>query len=116
MGQDFSTLVYAPNFTMFSRPVTFIPVFGGSYGGRAIWHSDTVSVPLDDGSVLSDQQTTVDILEADFTSTSIPVQGDHILIGPDGNVPAEGEFEIINVWRNGGGETTLQLREVKVAS
>jgi hypothetical protein len=110
MGLNFGTLVYLPNFTMFARVVTFLPAGGAAYSGRGIYDSDNVNVPLDDGSFLSDQQTILDIMDADFLGGVLPQQGDHVFIGTDFLVPAEGEFEIINTSNNGGGETTLQLR------
>jgi hypothetical protein len=108
MGLNYSTMVYLPNYDMFARPVMFVPTFGAPYGNRGIWHSGATNVQADDGSIFSDQGTSLDIREVEFTAP-LPMQGDHVIIGPDGDVPAEGEFVITDVSRNGGGETTLVL-------
>jgi hypothetical protein len=34
---------------------------------------------------------------------------------PSANDPALGNFEIINVWHDGAGETSLQLRKIMTA-
>jgi hypothetical protein len=117
MGLNYSTLVYLPSYELFARPVIIMPLASQpgmpSYGNRGIFDSGTMNVPLDDGSILSDQQTILDIRESEYGM--LPVQGDLVDIPADAGVPAEGAFEIINAWRNGGGETTLQLRRIEVA-
>jgi len=118
LGVDFSTLVYLPNYDLFGRDVSITPsVSQGSgaaaYWARGIWDSRTINVPLDDNSFLTDQDTILDIRTREFATP--PVQGDHVHIPADGAVPAEGDFEIVNVWDNGGGEITLQLRAIKTA-
>ena len=47
----------------------------------------------------------------------MPVQGDQINIPaePMSGLPALGGFEITNVYHNGGGEVTLELKALKVA-
>jgi hypothetical protein len=108
MGLNFSTMVYEPNYDMFARPVTFVPQDGSaSYGGRGIYNSGALNVMAEDGSIFADQGTILDIREVEFVV--LPVQNDHVIIGPDSDVPAEGEFVITDTARNGGGETTLTL-------
>jgi hypothetical protein len=119
MGMDFSATVYSPNFDTWGRQAVFTPAVSQPGGGAyspvhgVIWHSDQVQVVLEDNSFLQDQQTTIDILLVDFPIP--PVQDDYVNIPADGAVPAEGDFQIINVWDNGGGEATLQLRKMMIA-
>ena len=118
MGLNFSTSVYLPAFDMFARYATFTPVVSqgagaASYLARVIWHDGQQTVPLEDGSYLQDQRKYIDILAAEFGIP--PQQGDQVNIGPDGGVPAEGDFEITNVTENGGGETSLDLKKIETA-
>lgn len=105
MGIDFSTAVLVPNYNLFGRPVMF------SFGsGRGIYSTVGIEIPAEDGSLISDQRTILDIREAEFAT--IPAQGDRLTIPADGNVPAAGDFEVTDVWSDGGGETTLALRKI----
>jgi hypothetical protein len=107
-----STFVYLPTQQVFGRPVTFTSTLGNSYSGvnRGIYDSRTLSVVLEDGSILSDQDTILDIRAVEYPT--LPVQGDYINIPvePITGLPAEGDFMITDVWNNGGGEVTLQLK------
>src|SRR5262252_1165135 len=107
MGLNYSVLVYSPCFDMFARPVTIVPQLGASFSGRGIYDSRSLNVVADDGSIFSDQDTILDIREAEFPT--LPVQGDHVIIPSDFDVPAEGEFIVKDTWHNGGGEMTLTL-------
>ena len=116
MAVGFSTLVYLPNYDMFARPVTFTPVVSqpGSpaYAARGIYDTRALDVAAEDGSVFSDQQTILDIREAEFTV--LPTQLDIVNIPADTNAgPALGDFEITDSSSNGGGETTLVIRKIK---
>lgn len=118
MGVDYSTLIYLPNFEIWARTVTFTPVIsqptGAAFVSRGIFHSEELMIQGEDGSVITDQRTTLDILEAEFGA--IPQQGDLVTIPADvGAMRALGDFEVINVWQNGGGETTLTLRKIMTA-
>ena len=110
MALDFSVLVYLPQYDVFARPIEVRPVGGASYPSRGIYSTRAVDVPAEDGSVISDQETILDIREAEFSV--LPRQGDQIFIPRDGNVPQAGLFEIIDPSSNGGGETTLVIRAV----
>jgi hypothetical protein len=107
-----STMVYNPCQSVFGRPVTFVSTLGNSYSGtnRGIYDSRTLNVMLEDGSIFSDQQTILDIRTSEFSV--LPVQGDTIDIPaePASGLPAEGGFQITNVFHNGGGEVTLELK------
>jgi hypothetical protein len=118
VGVNFSTMIYAPNFIQWARPITFYPVVSSpstaSYAGRGIFHDGRLDVVLEDGSLYVNQETSIDILEADFAAAGLPLpqQQDRLNIPQDGlgGMIAEGDFEVISVSRNGGGETNLVLR------
>jgi hypothetical protein len=118
MGIDFSTTVYLPNFTVFARQVTITPKVSqpgaGPYSARGIYDTEEIDVAAEDGSVVTDHRTILDIREVDFLV--LPQQGDEVFIPPDtGAMGALGDHEVINVFHNGGGETTLQLRKIETA-
>jgi hypothetical protein len=116
MGVDFATIDYWPNFNLWSRPIVVTPVVSQpgvvGYMARGIYDTAEIDVQAEDGSVITDHRTIVDILESEFGV--LPVQGDIVSIGydPSANDPALGNFEIINVWHDGAGETSLQLRKI----
>ena len=115
MGVDYSTTIYLPNYDFFSRAVTITPIASqpnaAPYATRGIFNTDEIDVPAEDGSILTDQRTYIDIREFEFAV--LPQQGDHVNIPADrGAMVALGDFEIINAWTNGGGETTLILRKL----
>jgi hypothetical protein len=114
MGIDFSTLVYLPNYDFFARPVTFFPVVSqvgaAAYSNRGIYGTRDIDVAAEDGAILQDHQTILDIRESEYGV--LPTQGDYVNIPADGNNPSLGDFEVVNVWHDGQGETTLQLRQV----
>lgn len=111
MPVNFSELVYEHAFDTFGRTVTFTPRDGQPYSGRGIFNTVPLDVMADDGTILSDQKTILDILEIEFTT--IPQQRDTVFIPEDSGLPELGEYEIIDANTNGGGETTLTLRKVQ---
>jgi hypothetical protein len=114
MGADFSTLVYSPNFDMWARSAVVTPLVSqpavGSFTKRGIYNRNRLTVVLEDGSVMVEQETILDILAAEFPI--LPTQGDQIDIPADGKVPAAGSFSVISAWDNGGGEINLHLRQL----
>lgn len=124
MGVNYSTMIYAPNFIQFARPVTFYPVASaptvGSFATRGIFHDGRLDVVLEDDSLYVNQETSLDILETDFANAGLPQpqQFDRVNIPQDGpgGMIAEGDFEVTTVTRNGGGETTLILRKFSSTS
>jgi hypothetical protein len=115
MGVDFSTSIYLPVFDFYSRQATITPLASQPNAApfivRGIYDTEDLEVAAEDGSFLQSQRTIFDIREYEFQV--LPVQGDHIYIPADrGAMGALGDFEIINAWTNGGGETTLQLRQI----
>jgi len=115
MAVNFSTLVYLPNFDMFARPITVTPLASQpgapAYTNRGIYDTRAVDVAGMDGSIVSDQQTILDVRDDEFLV--VPEQLDRILIpdDPDGG-PSPGEFEVVDTESNGGGETTLIIRKI----
>jgi hypothetical protein len=112
MAIDHSTMVYLPAYNAFARPVTFTGVAAPS-SARGIYDTVAVDVAGEDGSVISDQRTVLDVREAEFTV--LPIQGDTVDIPAFGNIVAAGTFKVIDTDSNGGGELTLTLRRLVVA-
>jgi hypothetical protein len=114
MALNFSTLVYLPTQDIFGRPVIITPIVSqpgaASYRARGIFGTRDMAIPAEDGSLISDQQTILDIRESEFAIQ--PRQRDQIFIPRDGNIPEEGDFEIVDTSTNGGGETTLVIRTI----
>jgi hypothetical protein len=116
MAVNFSTMVLSHCFNLYSRPITVVPTASQpgmpAYRARAIYDSRTMNVALDDSTILSDQDTTIDIMEEEFAT--LPVQGDGVVIDVDpiSLLPRLGQFVVDNVWNDGGGETTLQMKKV----
>jgi hypothetical protein len=114
MAINMSTNVYEVCQDTFGRPVTFTSKSGNSFSGaaRGIYKSDDITVALEDGSLLQDQQTILDIRADEFST--LPVQDDtvNIPLEPIAGLPDLGDFQIIDVFHNGGGEVTLRLRKV----
>lgn len=118
MAVDFSTLVYLPNFDMFARQIIVTPLASQpgmpSYTARGIYDTRAIDVSAMDGSIVSEQQTILDVRDAEFSV--VPEQLDQIHIPADPAAGATGadlgDYEVINVEANGGGETTLVIRKV----
>jgi hypothetical protein len=111
---NMSVEVYAICQETFGRPAIFASTKGNSYSGtnRGIYKSDMMDVPLEDGSIFTQQCTILDIRAAEYPI--LPVQDDFVSIPaePVSGLPDLGSFQIIDVFHNGGGEVTLQLRAV----
>ena len=112
MAVNFSTMVKLPCQDMFAVPVTVTPVASQpgapAYAARGIFITGPVDVMLTDGSVYADQQTILDIRDAEFGT--VPIQGDVITIPLDCNGAPQGDFEVTKADKDGGGLTTLSLR------
>jgi hypothetical protein len=119
MAVDFSTLVYMPNFDMFARPISVTPLASQpgvpGYTARGIYDTRPIDVQAEDGSIVSEQQTILDVLDAEFGV--VPDQLDQIAIpaDPASNSPDLGTFEVMLTESNGGGETTLVIRKLITA-
>ena len=118
MGLDYSTSIYLPNYNLLARAIVVTPAVSqpsaAPYWTRGIYNPEKLDVAAEDGSILTDHRTYVDVLEAEFAV--VPVQGDQVFIPADRGAMGElGNFEVIDTWHNGGGETTLQLRKLETA-
>ena len=111
MAINFSPAVYQICQDTFGRPVAFTGI-GYSGPGRGIYESDKLETISEEGGVMVEQQTILDIREDEYPT--LPVQGDTVTIPaePISGLPDEGTFQIIKVTNNSGGEVTLQLREI----
>jgi hypothetical protein len=114
MAVNWSTMVYDICQNVFGRPVTFNSTLGNSFTGtnRGMYSSQEQSVIIEDGSILTDQKTILDIRSIEYGT--LPVQGDTVSIPEDpvSLTEAAGDFEILDVSHNGGGEVTLELRKI----
>lgn len=119
MAVNWSQNLYLPCQNVFGRPVTITPVKSQpgapAYQARGIYNTVDIDVQTEDGAILSDQRTILDIRLAEYAIH--PIQEDLIDIPDDpvSGVPAEGQFDVQDVDDNGGGEYTLTLRRVKSA-
>ena len=110
LGVNFSVLVYDPVYEFFAVDVVFTPLIGANYSARGIFTTRALDVTGEDGSIFSDQETILDIREAEFSV--LPLQGDKVTIPRDCNGIDQGTWEILDADTNGGGETTLLLRKL----
>jgi len=118
MAVNMSTLVYLPNYDMFARPIKVTPLASQpglpAYDARGIYDTRSIDVQAEDGSIISDQQTILDVRQVEFTV--VPEQLDRIFIPYDiDGGPELGEFEVTDTEDNGGGETTLIIRKIVVS-
>jgi hypothetical protein len=117
MGLDMSTLVGLPVMDVFARPIDVYPNAsnpgGGSYRARGYYSTAELDVQAEDGSVVTDQQTYLDVRDREFAI--VPRQKDVIDIPADGATPAEGMFEVVSATADGKGLTNLIIRKVETA-
>jgi len=123
MGIDFSTMVKLPCQDFFGRPIIVTPIMSspgaGAYVARGIWDSGHIEIETGSGAtVILDQETIIDVRDNEFFENGwpVPIQGDLINVPADGNVPAEGDFEVTGTENDGGGETTLRVRKFEPAA
>ena len=120
MAIDFSLMVYLPCQDTFGRSVTFTPLASQpgapGYTLRGIITTRPLMVETAMGmAVLSDQETIIDIREREFAVT--PKQGDHVHVPvEDGITDMVGDYEVTDAAWNGGGEVTLALRKLVMAT
>lgn len=114
MAVNFSTQVYLPVFNLLSRPITITPLASqpsvAAYASRGIYDTEPLDVLAEEEMVFSDSRVVLDILEEEFSV--LPLQNDLVNIPAHIGMPALGDFEVIDVKSNGGGETTLSLRKL----
>lgn len=114
MALNFGTLVLLPCQDMFGRMMTFTPLASQpaqpAFSRRCIFGTRPVDIMSpEDGSVISDQQTIIDIRETEFAV--LPAQFDRIDIPAEDTLPALGTWEVVQSDTDGGGETTLVVRK-----
>jgi hypothetical protein len=112
MAPNFSRLTVDPAMDVFSRRVYFVPWVSrpGPYiVGRGIFRTGPVDLIGMDQSVISDQETMLDVRRAELPSLR---QGDQLYIPADEETPAEGSFEITDVDDDGGGLDMYTLRRL----
>lgn len=118
MAINFSTLVYLPAFDTFARAVTITPLASQpgapAYIARGIFSTRAIDVAGMDGSIISDQESILDVRDDEFAV--IPAQLDRIHIPPDPDAGRDlGDWEVVDADPNGGGETTLVIRKIVTA-
>jgi len=118
MALNFSTLVYLPNFDMFARPITVTPFASQpglpAYTARGIYDTRPIDVQAQDGTIVSEQQTILDVRDVEFSVVPDQLDRIHIPADPDAGQDL-GDYEVTNVESNGGGETTLVIRKIVAA-
>lgn len=122
MPVDFSALVLAPNMGTFAIDVMIDPIksqpLAPPYRARGILTSQQVNVVLENGAVLSDQQTTLGIRRADKHAdgttmwVALPMRGDGCATLDTAGVPIE-NFWIADIDADRQGGHKLQLRKEK---
>src|SRR6516164_1659055 len=114
MAVNFSGQVYSPNFDYWARPITIVPFASQPgvlpYDARGIFDTAGLDVVALDGSIISEQRTILDILDAEFSIP--PIQHDQVMVPAAAGLPDAGSFEVTDAIRNGGGETTLHLQKL----
>jgi hypothetical protein len=116
MGLDFGAMVKRICADTLARPIVVTPVSGAAaYTSRGIWHEDPDDFPAEGASRVTDDISSIDVLNSDFVV--IPRQGDRIDIPADATVPpAKGTpFTVVSAHDDGGGMTNLVLESYKTA-
>lgn len=118
MGIDFSTLVLGPNMDTFGIRVVIDPLVSQPgrppYAARGIYSSRPIDVAMQDGSVFTDQITTLGIRLAEFATA--PTLGDRVTIMEDissAQIEAGDKMWAGDCIKDGQGGAVLTLRRVK---
>jgi hypothetical protein len=113
MAINLDVLLQAPTFDFWAVPVTFMPLASqpgaGNYPGRGILNTYSTDLLALDGSMYYDQRTILDIRESEFSV--MPIQKDHVVIPVDCNDVPKGEYVIVDLVSNGGGQTMLTIKK-----
>jgi hypothetical protein len=113
VGVNFSTLLYGPAFDLYAVPITIRPIASQpgqpAYRARGIFNTVPIDVVSMDGSLISEQQTILDIRESEFAV--LPRQLDLVTIPLDCNGVPLGNWEVTDIDTNGVGMSTMQLRK-----
>jgi hypothetical protein len=115
MGLDMSSAVKLPVMDVLARPVDVTPVASqpgaGSYRARGYLGANPLDVQAEDGSVITQQQTYLDVRDREFAV--VPRQRDVIDIPADGMTEPAGRFEVVDAHSDGGGLTMLIIRKLE---
>ena len=113
MAVNLDVLLQSPIFDFYAIDCTFIPYksqpSGASYPGRGILNTYSIDVAALDGSMYSDQRTILDIRDSEFST--MPIQNDHVVIPLDCNNVPKGEYVIVDLVSNGGGQTMCTIKK-----
>jgi hypothetical protein len=107
--------VYLPNWNVWARPVTVTPLKSQpgapAYGGRGYFDTKETDVMTEDGGILSDARSYLDILFIEFPIP--PMQGDLIDIPFHQGVEG-GSFEVLDLAGvgNAGGMINITLKRI----
>jgi len=110
--------LYLPLWDTWARPITVTPIVSQpgqpAYGARGYYDTKELDVMTEDGGILSDARSYIDILIAEFPV--LPMQGDTIDIPFHQGVPG-GLFEVLDLAGagNAGGAITVTLRRIVTA-
>jgi hypothetical protein len=117
---NFSDTVYKTCMDTFAGSITVMPIAsqpnGVSYTARGIYGTEAIDIIAEDGSIISDQRTILDIREVEFTV--LPIQGDQVFLAAANfadQLIEDGTYEVLDADTNGGGETTLAIRKIVTA-
>jgi len=110
MAIDFNSLVLGPSQAVFGREieVRLAETRPGDplYYGTGIYTSRSVDVPFADGTILSDQQTTLDLKVDEWTH--LPARGDRVRI-----LDIDTEYWVADQCFDGQGGVRLPLRKTE---
>jgi hypothetical protein len=104
---DFDRLCLVPAEQTFGKPIVVTPIKSqpdnpAPYAARGIFSSQPLDVPMQDGSIFSDQQTSLGIRLAEYPIP--PVRGD--LVEYNGTT-----YWVLDTDEDGQGDCKLQLRK-----
>lgn len=109
MGIDWSSVVLNPLMAVFSINYEVNPVSSRPgdppYTARGVFTTTAVDVPLPQGGIMSDQQTTMGIRLADFDGPPPGPPGDLLTLESDGR-----RFVVLDIDIDGQGGAKLALR------
>jgi len=116
MAVNFATSLLEPDYEQWARPIVVTPSVSApaaaAYQMRGIYGTEALDL-LSDDTMISTQRTILDINEEEFLGAgyALPQQGDLINIPADGTLRALGDFQVVSSSSDGGGETTLEIRQ-----
>ena len=117
MAVNFATDLLTPNFGVWGRTIIITPIASAPASALPIrcvaFTTRRHSTLLGEDTLVSDQQTIVDINENEFLELAMRCRSKAIasIFRPAGTLPALGDFEVVSTSSNGGGETTLEIRK-----